>query len=115
LDWEKQKMQIGVIGLGRMGANIVRRLQRGQHECIAYDADGAVVERLAREGLATTASLGDFVGSVNRCSATMSSSMAATRSIRTTSGAPGRCGSAASTISMSAPAAACSGSSVASA
>jgi 6-phosphogluconate dehydrogenase len=54
-------MQIGVIGLGRMGANIVRRLERGGHKCIAYDADGTVVARLAGEGMATTASLGDFV------------------------------------------------------
>src|ERR1700730_6540856 len=55
------EMQIGVIGLGRMGANIVRRLQRGQHECVAYDADASVVERLAAEGMATTGSLSDFV------------------------------------------------------
>jgi 6-phosphogluconate dehydrogenase len=54
-------MQIGVIGLGRMGANIVRRLQRGQHQCVAYDADAAVVARLAAAGLPATASLADFV------------------------------------------------------
>jgi 6-phosphogluconate dehydrogenase len=54
-------MQIGVIGLGRMGANIVRRLQRGQHTCVAYDADAAVVGRLAAQGLPATASLADFV------------------------------------------------------
>ena len=54
-------MQIGVIGLGRMGANIVRRLQRGGHECVAYDVDGAMVERLAAEGLPATGSLGDFL------------------------------------------------------
>jgi 6-phosphogluconate dehydrogenase len=54
-------MQVGVIGLGRMGANIVRRLQRGQHACVAYDADAAVVERLAAEGLPATGSLSDFL------------------------------------------------------
>jgi 6-phosphogluconate dehydrogenase len=54
-------MQIGVIGLGRMGANIVRRLQRGQHECVAYDAIPAVAQRLAAEGLPATASLSDFL------------------------------------------------------
>jgi 6-phosphogluconate dehydrogenase len=54
-------MQIGVIGLGRMGANIVRRLQRGQHTCVAYDADASVVERLAAEGLRATRSLSDFI------------------------------------------------------
>jgi 6-phosphogluconate dehydrogenase len=54
-------MQIGVIGLGRMGANIVRRLERGGHTCIAYDTDGAMVARLAGEGMTTTGSLSDFV------------------------------------------------------
>ena len=49
-------MQIGVIGLGRMGANIVRRLQRGGHACVAYDADPAVAQRLAAEGLPATPS-----------------------------------------------------------
>ena len=54
-------MQIGVIGLGRMGANIVRRLQRGKHECVAYDADASVVGRLAAEGLPAIGSLADFI------------------------------------------------------
>src|SRR5216684_3908825 len=54
-------MQIGVIGLGRMGANIVRRLQRGRHECVAYDADPSVAQRLAAEGLPATRSLSDFL------------------------------------------------------
>jgi 6-phosphogluconate dehydrogenase len=54
-------MQIGVIGLGRMGANIVRRLQRGGHACVAYDVNAAMVERLAAEGLPATGSLSDFV------------------------------------------------------
>ena len=50
-------MQIGVIGLGRMGANIVRRLERGKHECVAYDADASLVARLAAEGLPVLPSL----------------------------------------------------------
>ncbi len=54
-------MQIGVIGLGRMGANIVRRLQRGGHACVAYDVDAATVERLAAQGMTTAPSLGDFL------------------------------------------------------
>ena len=44
---ESSQMQIGVVGLGRMGANIVRRLTRGQHRCVAFDADAAVVRQLA--------------------------------------------------------------------
>ena len=54
-------MQIGVIGLGRMGANIVRRLERGRHECVAYDANASVVARLAAEGLPAVPSLDAFV------------------------------------------------------
>src|ERR1700693_1665416 len=54
-------MQIGVIGLGRMGANIVRRLQHGGHACVAYDMDAATVARLAAGGMATTGDLGNFV------------------------------------------------------
>lgn len=55
-------MQIGVVGLGRMGANIVRRLRRGGHDCVAYDADAAAVGRLAAEGATGAASLADLVG-----------------------------------------------------
>ena len=55
-------MQIGMVGLGRMGANIVRRLQRGQHRCVAYDADADVVRQLASEGATGVDSLADLVG-----------------------------------------------------
>jgi 6-phosphogluconate dehydrogenase len=58
---EASSMQVGVIGLGRMGANIVRRLQRGQHACVAYDAEAAATERLAGEGTATARSLKELV------------------------------------------------------
>ena len=43
-------MQIGVIGLGRMGGNIVRRLARAGHACVVYDADPAPGAALAKEG-----------------------------------------------------------------
>ena len=42
-------MQIGMIGLGRMGANMVRRLARDGHQCVVYDLDPDTVETLARE------------------------------------------------------------------
>jgi len=42
-------MQLGMIGLGRMGANIVRRVTAGGHECVVYDHDTAAVEALANE------------------------------------------------------------------
>jgi 6-phosphogluconate dehydrogenase len=57
-------MQIGMIGLGRMGANIVRRLERGGHSCVAYDADAKVVARLAAEGLRAVPQLADFVAAL---------------------------------------------------
>jgi len=43
-------MQLGMIGLGRMGANMVRRLLRAGHECMVYDVDAAAVDRLVQEG-----------------------------------------------------------------
>jgi 6-phosphogluconate dehydrogenase len=53
-------MQLGMVGLGRMGANMVRRLLRGGHRCVVYDRDAAAVERLAQEGAAGATSLDDF-------------------------------------------------------
>ena len=54
-------MQIGMIGLGRMGANMARRLMRGGHECIVYDQSVEVVQALVKEGAEGAASLDDFV------------------------------------------------------
>jgi len=54
-------MQIGMIGLGRMGANMVRRLMRGGHELAVHDAVPAAVQGLAREGAVGADSLGDLV------------------------------------------------------
>ncbi|HEU4565353.1 MAG TPA: NAD(P)-binding domain-containing protein, partial [Gemmatimonadaceae bacterium] len=54
-------MQIGMIGLGRMGANMVRRLLRAGHDCVAYDRAAEAVRALEREGATGAASLADFV------------------------------------------------------
>jgi 6-phosphogluconate dehydrogenase len=54
-------MQFGMIGLGRMGANMVRRLMRKGHKCVVYDRTPDVVARLAKEGATGTASLAEFV------------------------------------------------------
>ena len=54
-------MQIGVVGLGRMGANIARRLMRHGHGCTVYDRDPEPGRRLAAEGASAAASLGDLV------------------------------------------------------
>jgi len=50
-------MQIGVIGLGRMGGNIVRRLARAGHSCVVYDADPAPGAALAKDGATAVASV----------------------------------------------------------
>ncbi len=54
-------MKIGVIGLGRMGGNIVRRLMRAGHSCVVYDANAAAGRALAGEGAVAATSLGDLV------------------------------------------------------
>ncbi|HEX8485907.1 phosphogluconate dehydrogenase (NAD(+)-dependent, decarboxylating) [Sphingomonas sp.] len=53
-------MKIGMIGLGRMGANIVRRLMRGGHQAVVWDRDEKAVALLAREGAEGAASLDDM-------------------------------------------------------
>jgi len=54
-------MQLGMIGLGRMGANLVRRLMRDGHECVAWDVSAEAVADLAKEGAVGADSLEDFV------------------------------------------------------
>jgi 6-phosphogluconate dehydrogenase len=54
-------MQLGMIGLGRMGANIVRRLLQAGHTCVVYDVNPEAVAKLAAEGAAGAGSLEDFV------------------------------------------------------
>lgn len=54
-------MQIGMIGLGRMGANMVRRLAKGGHDCVVYDVHAEAVSNLAKEGMTGASSLPDFV------------------------------------------------------
>jgi len=54
-------MQLGMVGLGRMGANMVRRLVRGGHECVVFDANAGNVKQLASEGAVGASSLDDFI------------------------------------------------------
>ena len=54
-------MQLGMIGLGRMGANMVRRLMKNGHTCVVYDRSADTVKQLAGEGAAGASSLDDFV------------------------------------------------------
>ena len=55
-----------MIGLGRMGANMVRRLLRGGHSCTVYDVNPANVEQLVAEGAVGSASIADLVAKMNR-------------------------------------------------
>src|SRR5271170_7356451 len=54
-------MQLGMIGLGRMGANMVRRLIRGGHDCVVFDVSPKAVEEMAKEKATGAASVEDFV------------------------------------------------------
>jgi 6-phosphogluconate dehydrogenase len=54
-------MQIGMIGLGRMGASMVRRLTRGGHECVVYDVHPEAVQQLLHPGAVGASSLDDLV------------------------------------------------------
>jgi 6-phosphogluconate dehydrogenase len=53
-------MELGMIGLGRMGTNMVKRLMRAGHQCVVYDVNAEVVQALAKEGAVGTTSLEDF-------------------------------------------------------
>jgi len=59
-------MQLGMIGLGRMGANMVRRLMKGGHECVVYDVCAKDVENLVDQGAVGSDSLRDFVSRLSK-------------------------------------------------
>jgi 6-phosphogluconate dehydrogenase len=54
-------MQLGMIGLGRMGSNMVRRLMKGGHQCVVFDMSQQAVEAMAKEKAVPSSSLADFV------------------------------------------------------
>jgi 6-phosphogluconate dehydrogenase len=59
-------MQLGMIGLGRMGANIVRRLMRDGHDCVVYDVSAESIKTLEGEGATGTPTLEEFVATLER-------------------------------------------------
>ena len=59
-------MQLGMVGLGRMGANMVRRLMRGGHQCVVTDLNPANVAALEKEGAKGAASLGELVKNLSK-------------------------------------------------
>jgi len=58
--------QLGMVGLGRMGANIVRRLLRDGHECVVYDRSTGPVQQLVSEGAVGSSSLDEFVSKLTK-------------------------------------------------
>ena len=54
-------MELGMVGLGRMGANMVRRLLKGEHQCVVYDRSAEAVQALVNEGAVGAASLAEFI------------------------------------------------------
>ena len=58
-------MQIGMIGLGRMGANMVRRMQRAGHQCVVFDRSSEAVQMLAKEGATPADSIQDFLSKLS--------------------------------------------------
>jgi 6-phosphogluconate dehydrogenase len=59
-------MQLGMVGLGRMGANIVRRLMRNGHECVVFDASAESIKQLEGEGATGGATLEEFVSKLEK-------------------------------------------------
>jgi 6-phosphogluconate dehydrogenase len=59
-------MQTGMVGLGRMGANMVRRLLRGGHECVVFNRSPAPVKELVKEGAIGASSLDDFAAKLGK-------------------------------------------------
>jgi 6-phosphogluconate dehydrogenase len=59
-------MQLGMIGLGRMGANMVRRLIKDGHDCVVFDVNEDTVSQLESEGAAGSASLAEFVSKLEK-------------------------------------------------
>jgi len=59
-------MQLGMVGLGRMGANMVRRLLKGGHTCTVFDMSPKAVEELAKDGAVGSSSIKDFVSKLQK-------------------------------------------------
>ena len=59
-------MQIGMIGLGRMGANMVQRLMNDGHECVVFDINAAAVANLAVQGAVGAHSLEEFIAQLSK-------------------------------------------------
>src|SRR5262249_7955750 len=63
---KEASMQLGMIGLGRMGANMARRLMRGGHHCVVYDRSAEAVKGLAGEGATGSEALAQLVAALDK-------------------------------------------------
>jgi 6-phosphogluconate dehydrogenase len=59
-------MQLGMIGLGRMGANMVRRLEQAGHQCVVYDRSAEAIQASAKDGATGASSIDDFVAKLQK-------------------------------------------------
>jgi len=59
-------MQLGMIGLGRMGAGLVRRLQRAGHQCVVFDVSQPAIDALVKDGAVGATSVGEFVSKLTK-------------------------------------------------
>ena len=59
-------MELGMIGLGRMGANMVERLMKAGHKCVVYDGHADAVQHSVAQGARGTASLAEFVTTLSK-------------------------------------------------
>ena len=59
-------MQMGMVGLGRMGASMVRRLMRGGHECVVYDVNAAAIDQLVKDGAVGAGTLDEFAARLKK-------------------------------------------------
>jgi len=66
LERKENRVELGMIGLGRMGTNMVRRLMRAGHECVVYDLHSDAVQALAKDGAVGTSSLEDFANNLKK-------------------------------------------------
>ena len=64
--FQEDNVQLGMIGLGRMGANMVRRLLKGGHQCVVFDMSAKAVAELVKEKAVGTASLAEFVKTLDQ-------------------------------------------------
>ena len=59
-------MQLGMIGLGRMGSNMVQRLMKDDHICVVFDMNASAIKQLAKQGAIGSDSLKDFVSRLTK-------------------------------------------------